>query len=134
VGEGLNEIGFCLTLVMDNDQQKLFERITVSSDLFGGKPAIRGLRFLVSDVLELLSTGMSRSEIIEQHTILEKEDIQAALLYAATKINYFSSFKEGVFIIPEYMKEGIRQGEEDIKNGRVHTIEELKKRYKKYLD
>lgn len=71
---------------MDQNQQKLLERITITPGTLGGKPAIRGLRFLVSDVLELLSTGMSESEILEQHPILEKEDIPAALLYASNKI------------------------------------------------
>ncbi len=71
--------------IMDSHQHKL-ERITITPGMLGGKPAIRGLRFLVSDVLELLSTGMSDTDIIEQHPILEKEDIQAALLYASNKI------------------------------------------------
>ena len=71
---------------MDANQQKLLERITLSPGLLGGKPGIRGLRFLVSDILELLSAGVSDSDILEQHPILEKEDIQAALLYASQKI------------------------------------------------
>ena len=71
---------------MNNEQQKLLERITLTPDLLGGKAAIRGLRFLVSDVLELLSSGMSEENILEQHPILEKEDIQAALLYASLKM------------------------------------------------
>ena len=40
---------------------------------------------------------------------------------------------ENVFIIPEHMKEGIRQGMEDIKNGDFITMEELEKRYEKWL-
>jgi hypothetical protein len=40
---------------------------------------------------------------------------------------------EKVFIIPEYMMEGIRQGEEDIRNGNFLTLEEFEKRYEKYL-
>ena len=71
---------------MDINQQKILARITSSPGALGGKPAIRGLRFLVSDVLELLSTGMSEADILAQHPILEKEDIQAALLYASNKI------------------------------------------------
>ena len=51
-----------------------------------GKPTIRGMRFPVGDVLELLATGMSEDQIIEQHPILEKEDIHAALLYASIKM------------------------------------------------
>ncbi len=69
-------------IVMDANQQKLLQRITISPGVLSGKPAIRGLRFLVSDVLELLSSGMTEADILEQHLILEKEDIQAALLYA----------------------------------------------------
>jgi uncharacterized protein (DUF433 family) len=71
---------------MDIDQQHLLERITYIPDLLSGKPTIRGMRFLVSDVLELLSTGMSDAEILDQHPILQKEDILAALLYASLKI------------------------------------------------
>ncbi len=52
----------------------------------GGKPTIRGLRFPVADVLELLASGLSGEEILEQHPILELEDIQAALLYASLKM------------------------------------------------
>ncbi|MVN20193.1 DUF433 domain-containing protein [Mucilaginibacter arboris] len=65
---------------------KLLDRITLIPGLMGGKPTIRGMRFPVSDVLELLSSGLSESEILEQHPILEKEDIKAALLYASFKI------------------------------------------------
>jgi uncharacterized protein (DUF433 family) len=71
---------------MNSDQQKLLERITLVPDLLGGKPTIRGQRFLVSDILELLSTGMSEDQVLEQHPLLEKEDIQAALLYASLKM------------------------------------------------
>ena len=52
----------------------------------GGKPTIRGLRFPVGDVLELLANGLSQQEILQQHPILEAADIQAALLYASLKI------------------------------------------------
>lgn len=67
-------------------KQDLLERITLTPDQLGGKPAIRGMRFLVSDVLELLSTGMTDEEILEQHPALVKEDIQASLYYASLKI------------------------------------------------
>jgi uncharacterized protein (DUF433 family) len=56
------------------------DRITIQPGLMGGKPTIRGLRFPVSDILELLSIGLTETEILEQHPILEKEDIAAALL------------------------------------------------------
>lgn len=64
----------------------LLNRITLLPGLMGGKPTIRGMRFPVSDVLELLSSDLSESEILEQHPLLEKEDIKAALLYASVKL------------------------------------------------
>jgi len=41
--------------------------------------------------------------------------------------------KNKIFIIPDHMKEGIKQGEQDIKNGDFITMEEFEKRYEKYL-
>lgn len=61
----------------------LLNRITIIPGLMAGKPTIRGMRFPVGDILEMLASGMSQEEILEQHPILEKEDIQASLMYAA---------------------------------------------------
>lgn len=61
----------------------LLKRITIIPGLMAGKPTIRGMRFPVGDILEMLANGMSQEEILEQHPILEKEDIQASLMYAA---------------------------------------------------
>jgi len=41
--------------------------------------------------------------------------------------------KDKVFIIPEYMKEGIKQGSEDIKNGDFYTMEHFEKKHEKWL-
>jgi len=68
-------------------------RITLIKGLMGGKPTIRGNRFLVSDVLELLQSGMVREEILKQHPILEDEDIDACLLYAIREVNKNSAGK-----------------------------------------
>lgn len=64
---------------------ELLKRITIVPGLMSGKPTIRGMRFPVGDIYELLASGMTTEEILEQHPILEKEDIQAALLYAALR-------------------------------------------------
>lgn len=72
---------------MAKEQNKLFDRIISTDGLMGGKPTIRGLRFPVSDVLELLASGMSEEQILEEHPILDKEDIRSALLYSAQKVN-----------------------------------------------
>jgi len=64
-------------------ETELLKRITVIPGLMSGKPTIRGMRFPVGDILEMLATNMTSQEILEQHPLLEKEDIQAALIYAA---------------------------------------------------
>ncbi len=60
-----------------------FERITVQPDVMGGRPCIRGLRFPVSRVLGMLGAGQKEEEILANHPDLQKEDIQAAIAYAA---------------------------------------------------
>jgi uncharacterized protein (DUF433 family) len=53
---------------MNAKQQKdLLDRVTIIPGLMSGKPTIRGLRFTVSDILELLADGMMEEEILEQH-------------------------------------------------------------------
>ncbi len=57
-------------------------RITVEPDKMGGRPCIRGLRFPVRDLLELMAVAPVE-EILDDHPDLEPEDIPAALYYAA---------------------------------------------------
>jgi uncharacterized protein (DUF433 family) len=64
-------------------QRMKFERITIDSEIFGGKPCIRGLRFPVSRLLGLLASGQTQEEILEAYPYLEAEDIRAAIQYAA---------------------------------------------------
>ena len=58
------------------------ERITINPDICHGQPAIRGLRYPVTMILELLSAGMTTEEILEDYEDLERDDILAALTYA----------------------------------------------------
>ena len=62
---------------------KLDERITTDLDICHGKPCIRGLRYPVEMILELLSSGMTIEEILAGYADLEREDILAALTFAA---------------------------------------------------
>ncbi len=59
------------------------DRITIDANQCGGRPCIRGLRFRVADLLELLAAGASHEEILADYSFLEPADIQASLLYAA---------------------------------------------------
>ena len=58
------------------------DRITINPDICHGKPCIRGMRWPVEVILDLLSSGMSINDIIKDHSELQKEDVIAALNYA----------------------------------------------------
>ena len=64
-------------------ENQLLQRITLDPNICHGKPCIRGLRYPVEFILELLSSGMNAKEIIDDYDDLEQEDILAALLFAA---------------------------------------------------
>lgn len=66
----------------------LRSRITVNSKQCGGRPCIRGMRIRVIDVLDLFAAGLNAEQILEEMPDLEAEDLQAALQYAARKIDY----------------------------------------------
>ena len=68
-------------------ETELLKRITIDPEIFNGKPIIRGIRFTVTDILDLLSKEMTPEEIISDFPFLEKEDIKAALLYASLRLN-----------------------------------------------
>jgi uncharacterized protein (DUF433 family) len=63
-------------------------RITIEPDKCGGRPSLRGLRMRVSDVLDLLASGATQEEILEDYPYLESGDITAALEYAARQLDH----------------------------------------------
>ena len=62
---------------------ELRDRITIDPAICHGKPCIRGLRYPVEFILELLSSGMTVEAILSDYEDLEREDILAVLDYAA---------------------------------------------------
>ena len=70
------------------ESQSWKDRITVNPDQCGGRPCIRGMRIRVTDILDLLASGLSRDEIIEEMPDLVKEDIEAALKYVSSKFDH----------------------------------------------
>ncbi len=60
-----------------------FTRITVDSEIMGGVPCVRGLRFPVASVVAMLADGMTTSEILGEHPDLEADDITECLRFAA---------------------------------------------------
>jgi uncharacterized protein (DUF433 family) len=73
--------------------ENLLQRITLNSDICHGKPCIRNLRYPVEFLLELLSSGMTTEEILEDYDDLETEDILASLLFAAKLSQVKSIYK-----------------------------------------
>lgn len=71
----------------------LLKRITHNPDICHGKPCIRGLRYPVEFILELLSSGMTTEEILSDYDVLEPEDIQAVFMFAARLSQVKSIYK-----------------------------------------
>ena len=67
---------------------ELLSRITIDPGKCGGRPCVRGKRVRVKDVLELLGAGASFEEILRDYPYLEREDILAALMYAAQQTDH----------------------------------------------
>jgi uncharacterized protein (DUF433 family) len=63
--------------------EDLFSRITMNPEVCKGKPTIRNMRFTVTQMLELIASGMSFDEILGDYPYIEVNDIRACLLYAA---------------------------------------------------
>jgi len=63
----------------------LLSRITIDPAVCHGKPCVRGLRYPVENLLELLSGGMTPDEILADYADLEREDISAVLAFAEAK-------------------------------------------------
>jgi uncharacterized protein (DUF433 family) len=63
-------------------------RITVEAGKCGGRPCIRGQRIRVTDVLELIASGAAFEEILTDYPSLEREDILAAVDYAAHQADH----------------------------------------------
>jgi uncharacterized protein (DUF433 family) len=62
---------------------ELLARITHDPNVMGGRPCIRGLRVTVGTIVALLASGRTIDEILQAYPYLERDDIQAALSYAA---------------------------------------------------
>ena len=72
----------------------LLHRITIQPELCHGKPCIRGLRYPVETLLELLSSGMTFDDVLADYEDLERDDLLAALEFAArlTRTKRFQAF------------------------------------------
>jgi uncharacterized protein (DUF433 family) len=64
-------------------EKQLLDRITIDPNICHGKPTIRGLRYPVENMLELMASGQSIESLLEDYPDLVKEDFLACLEYAA---------------------------------------------------
>jgi uncharacterized protein (DUF433 family) len=67
-------------------KESLLNRIIVNPEVMVGKPTIRGLRITVEQILKALAGGVTVEELLEDYPELEREDIQAALIYASDEL------------------------------------------------
>ncbi len=63
--------------------EALLKRITLNPDICHGKPTIRNIRYPVEMILDLLSSGMTTQEIINDYPAIETDDVKACLAYAS---------------------------------------------------
>jgi uncharacterized protein (DUF433 family) len=70
------------------EEDALLSRITVDPQIFGGKPIIRGRRLAVEHVLSMLAAGDDLETILQGYPWLEREDIQACLVYARRLVGH----------------------------------------------
>lgn len=75
-------------------ENSTINRITINPEICHGKPIIRNLRYPVENILELLASGMTIDEVLEDYEDLESEDIYACLQFAAklSKVKSISNF------------------------------------------
>ncbi|MDB4927496.1 DUF433 domain-containing protein [Mucilaginibacter sp.] len=64
------------------------ERITTNPAQCGGRPCIRSMRIRVVDVIDLLASGLTQNQVLQELPDLEPEDIEAALKYAGSKLDH----------------------------------------------
>jgi uncharacterized protein (DUF433 family) len=66
-------------------QNNLLQRITIDPEICHVKPSIRGMRYTVQSILDLLDSGMTREEILQEYPDLEMEDFIACLQFSEKK-------------------------------------------------
>lgn len=75
--------------------EDLLSRITINSEICHGKPTIRNMRYPVEMILDLLSSGMTFAEIIEDYPEIQTDDIRACLHFASKLTKLKSVHKIG---------------------------------------
>jgi uncharacterized protein (DUF433 family) len=73
-------------MLSEDKKRELLSRIQINTNILVGKPIIRGYRISVEHILKAMAGGLTFEHLKEDYPFLEKEDIDACLLYAAQRI------------------------------------------------
>lgn len=67
---------------------EIADRITVDPEQCGGRPCVRGMRIRVTDVLDLLASGLTQEEVLAELPDLTAEDVTACLRFASHRLDH----------------------------------------------
>jgi uncharacterized protein (DUF433 family) len=76
------------TRITTSSISDVISRITTNPALCGGRPCVRGMRIRVTDVLDLLASGLSAAAVLEELPDLTAEDIEACLRFASRRLDH----------------------------------------------
>ena len=82
---------------MENNNIELLKIIEIDPEKMSGRAIIRGLRFRVLDVIEMLQSGMEKDEILNQHPDLEMLDIEACILFEKNNDIFARKARTGLY-------------------------------------
>lgn len=75
------------------DEKELLSRITIDPEICHGKPVVRGLRYPVENIIELMASGMTIPELLSDYPDLDEKDFYACLLFAANYLRAKEIYK-----------------------------------------
>ncbi len=90
-GDHFGSLVYTIMVSVSRKEREMSEtekRITINSEVCGGRPCIRGMRIRVTDILDLFANGLSAQDILDEMPDLEMEDLKAALKYASQKLDH----------------------------------------------
>lgn len=74
------------------EERELLKRIERKPEVMFGKPVVKGTRLAIDLLLEKLAHGYTEEKILSEYPFITKEDIRAALLYAAKVLTLEEEF------------------------------------------
>lgn len=69
-------------------RKEIADRITVDPEQCGGRPCVRGMRIRVTDVLDLLASGLSQRQVLDELPDLTADDVEACLRFASQRLDH----------------------------------------------